>query len=141
MTAISTPALSHLRALEAEAIHVIREVAADAMRLGPGQRVLDGGCGLGEAAYLLALRVGPEGSVDGVDKSQNMLALADRLKSHLIASLESLGHPERGVGYVRERLAELGVVETDSDGGLEAVLEGLSEREVRQIVQALLAEL
>ena len=29
MTAITTPALSHLRALEAEAIHVIREVAAE----------------------------------------------------------------------------------------------------------------
>src|ERR1044072_8498337 len=33
MTAIPTPALSHLRALEAEAIHVIREVAAE--REGP----------------------------------------------------------------------------------------------------------
>jgi len=32
MTAISTPALSHLRALEAEAIHVIREVAAERER-------------------------------------------------------------------------------------------------------------
>ncbi|MDI1463608.1 methyltransferase domain-containing protein [Catellatospora sp. KI3] len=77
--------------LESAAAHPvitrIREVAADAMRLAPGQRVLDGGCGLGEAAYPLALRVGPEGSVDGVDKSQNMLALADRryavwLRSH-----------------------------------------------------------
>ncbi len=29
MTAITTPALSHLRALEAEAIHVLREVAAE----------------------------------------------------------------------------------------------------------------
>ncbi|MDA0181205.1 sulfate adenylyltransferase subunit CysD [Solirubrobacter phytolaccae] len=29
MTAVTTPALSHLRALEAEAIHVIREVAAE----------------------------------------------------------------------------------------------------------------
>ena len=29
MTAIITPALSHLRALEAEAIHVLREVAAE----------------------------------------------------------------------------------------------------------------
>ena len=32
MTAISTPALSHLRALEAEAIHVLREVAAERER-------------------------------------------------------------------------------------------------------------
>ncbi len=32
MTAITTPALSHLRALEAEAIHVIREVAAERER-------------------------------------------------------------------------------------------------------------
>ena len=29
VTAITTPALSHLRALEAEAIHVMREVAAE----------------------------------------------------------------------------------------------------------------
>src|SRR6187397_2085145 len=32
MTTISTPALSHLRALEAEAIHVLREVAAERER-------------------------------------------------------------------------------------------------------------
>jgi sulfate adenylyltransferase subunit 2 len=32
MTAVTTPALSHLRALEAEAIHVIREVAAERER-------------------------------------------------------------------------------------------------------------
>ena len=32
MTAVTTPALSHLRALEAEAIHVIREVAAELER-------------------------------------------------------------------------------------------------------------
>ncbi len=32
MTAITTPALSHLRALEAEAIHVLREVAAERER-------------------------------------------------------------------------------------------------------------
>ena len=32
MTAITQPALSHLRALEAEAIHVLREVAAERER-------------------------------------------------------------------------------------------------------------
>lgn len=42
-------------------------VVMDALRLQPGERVIDIGCGIGGAPYDLARRVGPNGSVLGVD--------------------------------------------------------------------------
>lgn len=47
--------------------------AMDALRLEPGQRVLDIGCGSGATTLELARRVGPGGSVVGVDISAAML--------------------------------------------------------------------
>jgi histidyl-tRNA synthetase len=78
------------------------------------------------------------GHVGTVHQLLEHLRLSERLKSHLIGSLENLGRKNRGLDFVRRRLAEIGVVEAAPDGGIEAVLEGLGEREVRQIVQALL---
>jgi ubiquinone/menaquinone biosynthesis C-methylase UbiE len=48
------------------------EVAA----LGPGERALDVACGTGIVARLAAERVGPTGSVDGLDVNPGMLAVA-----------------------------------------------------------------
>ena len=42
----------------------------------PGERVLDIGCGCGTTTLLLAMKVSPEGSVEGIDISKPMLALA-----------------------------------------------------------------
>jgi SAM-dependent methyltransferase len=42
--------------------------------LGPGQRVLDLGCGLGHVSFLVAELVGPDGSVTGLDADTTLLA-------------------------------------------------------------------
>lgn len=48
----------------------------DAADVRPGERVLDVACGTGIAARLAAERVGPDGSVAGVDINAGMLAIA-----------------------------------------------------------------
>jgi SAM-dependent methyltransferase len=48
----------------------------DAAGVGPGQRVLDVGCGTGIVAEAAAGRVGPTGRVDAVDPNGPMLAVA-----------------------------------------------------------------
>ncbi len=47
-----------------------------AAHLGPGERVLDVGCGTGIVARLAVEEVGPEGSVTGVDVNPAMLTVA-----------------------------------------------------------------
>lgn len=44
--------------------------------IGPGMRVLDLGCGVGDVSLLLAEMVGPDGDVVGVDRDPRALALA-----------------------------------------------------------------
>ncbi len=56
------------------------EPLLDAARIKPGQRVLDVACGTGVLARAAALRVGPEGSVAGVDVGAGMLAVAKCLE-------------------------------------------------------------
>jgi ubiquinone/menaquinone biosynthesis C-methylase UbiE len=50
----------------------------DALRLQPGMRALDLGCGMGSDAFDLAARVGPSGHVTGVDFSESLIAEAVR---------------------------------------------------------------
>lgn len=49
----------------------------------PGEDVLDVGCGPGTATVIAAERVGPTGSVAGVDLAPNMLDLARERTAHL----------------------------------------------------------
>jgi len=49
--------------------------------LKPGMRVLDVGCGAGDVSFLAAKLVGPKGTVIGVDKSLEAIALAARRAS------------------------------------------------------------
>ena len=59
--------------------------------LRPGEHVLDAGCGLGGAAFLMAARYGVR--VTGVDLSANMIALArERLHAHELANRVRLVH-------------------------------------------------
>jgi SAM-dependent methyltransferase len=52
------------------------ELAMERLALGPGQRVVDLGCGSGMTTLELASRVGPGGGAVGVDISAEMLARA-----------------------------------------------------------------
>jgi len=55
----------------------------------PGMRVLDLGSGAGDVAFLLAGRVGPSGSVVGVDSSETAVAFArDRARREGITNVE-----------------------------------------------------
>jgi SAM-dependent methyltransferase len=56
----------------------IKEHSYDLMHLKPGDRVLDAGCGLGLDTLALSHRVGPLGSVVGVDNNKEMIAEANR---------------------------------------------------------------
>jgi ubiquinone/menaquinone biosynthesis C-methylase UbiE len=67
----------------------ITERAIAAMRLQPGDRVLDLGCGSGWASRLLAPHVGPRGLVLGVDISDAMIHEA-----------QELADPPRNVRYL-----------------------------------------
>ena len=54
----------------------MRAMFADDLQLGPGDRVLDVGCGPGRLAMTFAERVTPGGSVQGIDPSPEMIKLA-----------------------------------------------------------------
>ncbi len=51
---------------------------AEAAQLAPGEKVLDVACGTGVLACEAAKRVGPSGSVAGLDRNDRMLAVARR---------------------------------------------------------------
>lgn len=64
-------------------------VVMDRLAIAAGERVLDVGCGCGETSLDLARRVGPSGSVVGVDISNVMLARA-RERARGVANVEFL---------------------------------------------------
>src|SRR5579885_2895612 len=64
--------------------------------IGPGQRVLDVGCGMGDPTLQVAVLVGPHGRVVGLDLSEAMLAAARERAAAL-----GLAHVEFRAGDVR----------------------------------------
>ncbi len=65
-----------IQALErlAERLRPLKRRTYDLMRVSPGDRVLDVGCGPGLDTVELAALVGPEGGVVGVDLDEEMIA-------------------------------------------------------------------
>lgn len=60
--------------------------AMEALAAGPGERIVDVGCGPGTTAIELAQRVGPDGGVVGLDISEAMVAAAQRRADRVAAS-------------------------------------------------------
>lgn len=56
---------------------------ADAASIGPGDRVLDVGCGTGVLAREAAVRAGSTGRVAGLDLNESMLAVARRVRPEI----------------------------------------------------------
>ena len=61
-----------------------------AVRIEPGMRVLDIGCGAGDVAILAGNLVGPRGSVVAVDRDPRMLAITQERSAESPARLETL---------------------------------------------------
>jgi ubiquinone/menaquinone biosynthesis C-methylase UbiE len=59
-------------------VNAWKSAIVDGLRLQPGARVLDIGCGMGADVFDLAARVGPNGLVTGVDFSETLIAEAIR---------------------------------------------------------------
>jgi SAM-dependent methyltransferase len=64
-----------------EATQRLRQWERDQLRLDAGQRLLDVGCGLGDAALALAEDLGDDGEVVGVDASAEMVTIAQHRAS------------------------------------------------------------
>ncbi len=78
-------------------------IVAGAARIGDGERVLDVACGTGVLALAALERVGPEGTVAGLDANPDMLSVARR-KSTAIewreGKAESLPYPDQSFDAV-----------------------------------------
>jgi ubiquinone/menaquinone biosynthesis C-methylase UbiE len=57
-----------------EATLRLRAWEREQLNLTPGQRLLDVGCGLGDAALALAVDLGSDGEIVGIDVSAEMVA-------------------------------------------------------------------
>lgn len=83
----------HRRLVEQAAfLRPLTERIFRAAGVGPGMRVLDVGCGMGDVSFLVAELVGPSGSVVGIDLDADALAVAEQRRAAM-----KLGH----ISFVR----------------------------------------
>jgi len=62
---------------QAELLRPLTRRVFQAAGIGPGMRVLDIGCGVGDVSFLAGEMVGPDGSVLGIDLDGAAVELAD----------------------------------------------------------------
>jgi SAM-dependent methyltransferase len=74
------------------------------------RRILDLGCGTGRDAFLCAALAGPGGFVMGLDRKDELLAVA---RDHVEATMDQFGHPEPNVAFRK------GLIENLEGAGLE----------------------
>jgi demethylmenaquinone methyltransferase / 2-methoxy-6-polyprenyl-1,4-benzoquinol methylase len=79
--------------------HQWRRRAADLSALAPGDRALDVATGTGDLAFELAVRVGAEGEVVGIDFAERMLEVARRKASSLGAPVRFEGGNALALAY------------------------------------------
>ena len=95
----------------------------DRLGVEPGWDVLDAGCGPLGILDLLSERVGPTGSVTGMDQEPRMLDMAAQSLAErrlvgvrlLAADAAATGLPDASFDLVHERLVLLNVVQTEKD--------------------------
>ena len=102
-------------------IRAWRAVADDLMAVVPGLRVLDAGCGLGDAARDLAAVVGPHGDVTAIDLSAQMVEAARSRDAgagvtYEVADVTDL--PYASASFDRTRCERVLQHLTDPDAGL-----------------------
>lgn len=86
----------------------LRAWEREQLRLTEGQRLLDVGCGLGEAALALAHDLGDTGTIVGIDKSAEMVRVANERASaaryqarFLVGDANALDQPNQSFDAVR----------------------------------------
>lgn len=89
-------------------VRPLKTVMVDELRLSPGARVLEVGCGTGDDARLLAALVGQDGQVVGVDASEAMVGVAQERSSDsslpvefALGDVRSLKFPDGGFDACR----------------------------------------
>ena len=104
----------------------LRGMLADDLQLRPGDRVLDVGCGPGRLAVVFAERVGPTGSVDGIDAAVEMINRASSqarkrgsAASFQVAFAQDLPFPDASFDAVACTLALHHVAEDDQRTAVE----------------------
>jgi len=93
----------------------------DRIGIKPGERVIDMGCGPGGALDLLSRRVGPTGSVTGMERSPNFVGLARKFAAEMGLSNVTVvegdvyapGLPERSFDGAHMRLVLVNVPRPD----------------------------
>ncbi|HEY2670568.1 MAG TPA: methyltransferase domain-containing protein [Rugosimonospora sp.] len=100
-------------------IRAAREVARDALALGPGQRVLDAGAGTGEVARDLATLVGPDGEVVAMDSSAAVVDVASRRHDgspvrYVVGDITAMGFPDASFDAVRSERVLQHLAEPDA---------------------------